>query len=127
MVPAYFKVFFFLKTTGTGVPGGLAVKDRALSLLWHEFDPWPGKFCMPQAQPKHKTKQQQEKKTKPKPKQPQVPALNIFELLVGILSFSLTIPTDCVSFCMARNVSCFLCTPWTILLPRRPTEAFPHH
>ena len=22
-------------------PGGLEVKDPALSLLWHRFDPWP--------------------------------------------------------------------------------------
>ena len=22
-------------------PGGLAVKDSVLSLLWHEFNPWP--------------------------------------------------------------------------------------
>ena len=25
-------------------PGGLAVKDLALSLLWQEFNPWPGNF-----------------------------------------------------------------------------------
>ena len=25
--------------------GGLAVKDLALSLLWHGFDPLPGNFC----------------------------------------------------------------------------------
>lgn len=23
-------------------PGGLAVQDSALSLLWHRFKPWPG-------------------------------------------------------------------------------------
>ena len=23
------------------------VKDPVLSLLWHEFDPWPGRFCRP--------------------------------------------------------------------------------
>ena len=28
-------------------PGGLAVKDSALSLPWLGFDPWSGKFCMP--------------------------------------------------------------------------------
>ena len=34
-------------------PGGLMVKDLALSLLWHrslrwwEFDPWSQNFCMP--------------------------------------------------------------------------------
>ena len=33
-------------------PGGLAVKDPAMSvlwlwlLLWHRFYPWPGNFCM---------------------------------------------------------------------------------
>ena len=34
-------------------PGGLAVKDPVLSLLWQRFDPWPGNF---QVQPK-KTQQ----------------------------------------------------------------------
>ena len=29
-------------------------KDLALSLLWHGFDPWPGKFCMPWAWSKKK-------------------------------------------------------------------------
>ena len=28
------------------------VKDLALSRLWLGFDPWPGNFCMPGAQPK---------------------------------------------------------------------------
>ena len=28
------------------------VKDLVLSLLWLEFSPWPGNFCMPQVQPK---------------------------------------------------------------------------
>ena len=23
------------------------LKDLALSLLWHGFDPWPGNFCVP--------------------------------------------------------------------------------
>ena len=38
------------------------VKEPALlllwlgSLLWHEFDPWPRNFCMPQVQPKKKRK-----------------------------------------------------------------------
>ena len=27
-------------------PGGLAVKDLMLSLLWHGFSPWPGTFHM---------------------------------------------------------------------------------
>ena len=36
-------------------PGGLVVKDLLTSsLLWHESDPWPGNFCMLQAQPKKK-------------------------------------------------------------------------
>ena len=30
------------------------VKDLVLSLLWHGFDPWPGKFCMPQSWRKSK-------------------------------------------------------------------------
>ena len=28
-------------------PGGLAVKDSVLSLLWLRFDPWPGNFHVP--------------------------------------------------------------------------------
>ena len=28
-------------------PGGLAVEDLALSLLWLGFSPWPENFCMP--------------------------------------------------------------------------------
>ena len=27
--------------------GGLAVKDLAWSLLWHGFEPWPRKICLP--------------------------------------------------------------------------------
>lgn len=40
--------------------GGLVFKDPVLSLLWlksllwYKFDPWPEKFCMPEAQPKEK-------------------------------------------------------------------------
>jgi len=26
-------------------PGGIVVKDPALSFLWHGFNPWPGVFC----------------------------------------------------------------------------------
>ena len=33
-------------------PGGWAVKDLALSLLWPGFDPWPRNFCMPWEWPK---------------------------------------------------------------------------
>ena len=36
------------------LPGGLAVKDLALSLLWLRFDLWPSNFHMQQAQPKEK-------------------------------------------------------------------------
>ena len=42
------------------------VKDLALSLLqlrlppWCGFDPWPGNFCMPKAQPKKETETAQE-------------------------------------------------------------------
>ena len=38
------------------------LKDSTLSLLWlglllwREFDPWPGNFCMPHVQPKKKEK-----------------------------------------------------------------------
>ena len=37
-------------------PGGLMVKDPALSLLWLGFDPWPGNFRMPGAAEKKKKK-----------------------------------------------------------------------
>ena len=33
-------------------PGGLDVKNLALSLLWHEFNPWPRNFHMLQVWPK---------------------------------------------------------------------------
>ena len=36
------------------------VKDLTLSLLWHRFDPQPGNFCMPWAQPKEKKSKQYE-------------------------------------------------------------------
>ena len=32
-------------------PGGLVVKDLVLSLLWLEFDPMPGKFCIQWVRP----------------------------------------------------------------------------
>ena len=32
------------------------VKDPALSLLWIEFDPWPGNFCVPWIPPKIRVK-----------------------------------------------------------------------
>ena len=40
-------------------PGGLAIKDLVLSLLWLmlllwlRFSPWPENFCVPQVQPKN--------------------------------------------------------------------------
>ena len=37
-------------------PGGLAVMDSTLFLLWLRFHPWPGKFCMLQAWQKKKKK-----------------------------------------------------------------------
>lgn len=45
-------------------PGGPAVKDPCLSLLWllsqlwHRFTPWPRNFCKPRVQPKKKKNQQ---------------------------------------------------------------------
>ena len=36
-----------------GFPGGLAVKDSALSLLWLGFSPWSGNFML-WARPKQK-------------------------------------------------------------------------
>ena len=35
-------------------PGGLAVKESVLSLLWPGCSSWPGNFHMPQAWPKKK-------------------------------------------------------------------------
>ena len=45
-------------------PSGLAVKDLVLSLLWLRFDPWPGYFCMLQAQQKKKKKKKKIKENK---------------------------------------------------------------
>ena len=45
-------------------PGGLAVKDSMLPLLWLEFDHWPRIFCVLQAQPKKKKKAKQTKQNK---------------------------------------------------------------
>ena len=42
------------------IPGGLAVKNLALSLLWHGFD--PGNFHKPQAQPKKENKKEKKGK-----------------------------------------------------------------
>ena len=39
------------RKAGQEFPGGLAIKDSALSLLWLGFNPWPGNFCMPGAHP----------------------------------------------------------------------------
>ena len=40
-------------------PGGRVVKDPALSLLWHSFDPWPGTFPVPWGRVKGLPKQRQ--------------------------------------------------------------------
>lgn len=37
-------------------PGGLAVQDPALSLLWHRFSIWPGNLHMLRVQSKKKKK-----------------------------------------------------------------------
>ena len=50
-------------------PGGLAVKDMALSQLWHEFDPWPKDFHKPRAWPRNKQKNKPKKKKKKKKQQ----------------------------------------------------------
>ena len=53
----------FVKVIVEEFPGGLVVKDLALSLLWlrsplwHRFDPWPGKFHILSGQPKKKKKE----------------------------------------------------------------------
>ena len=41
-------------------PGGLAVKDSVLSLLWVGFDPWPRNFCTPWVQQSKQTKDAKE-------------------------------------------------------------------
>ena len=38
------------------------VKDLALSLLWHGFDPWPGKFYMLRGTAKKKKEREREKR-----------------------------------------------------------------
>ena len=40
-------------------PDGLAVKDLALLLLWHGFDPWSENFLMPWVLPKKKKKKKE--------------------------------------------------------------------
>ena len=42
------------------MPGGPAVKDSVLSLLWLGFDPWLGNFHMPWVQQKKKKKEEEE-------------------------------------------------------------------
>ena len=49
-----------------GFPGGLVVKDLALSLLLQEFNHCPGNFCMLPVQPKKKKKKKKSKKVKDK-------------------------------------------------------------
>jgi len=39
---------------GIEFPGGVAVKDLELSLLWFGLDPWLGNFCMLWVWPKIK-------------------------------------------------------------------------
>ena len=40
------------KKKGSFFPGGIAIKDSVLSLLWLRFNPWSRNFCTPQAGPK---------------------------------------------------------------------------
>lgn len=53
-----------LKKAKMEFPGGLLVKDLALSLvwlellLWREFDSWPGNFSMTRVHPKKKEKKE---------------------------------------------------------------------
>ena len=39
--PTYYYSNLSIKYSKEEFPGGLVVKDPALSLLWHRFDPWP--------------------------------------------------------------------------------------
>ena len=43
-------------------PGGLAVKDLALLLLWLRFNPWPRNICVSGALTKEKKKEKERKK-----------------------------------------------------------------
>ena len=43
-------------------PGGLAVKDLALLLLWLGFNPWPRNICVSGALTKEKKKKRKVKK-----------------------------------------------------------------
>ena len=57
----YFVFFLFMssceqKLRVLELPSNLAIKDSALSLLWHKFDPWPRDFLMPRAQPRKNIK-----------------------------------------------------------------------
>ena len=45
-----------------GVPGWPSSKDPVLSLLWHGFNPWPGKFHMPWMWPKKKKRRRKKQK-----------------------------------------------------------------
>ena len=38
------------------LPGGLVVKELALSPLWLRLNPWPRNFCMPRVQTEKKKK-----------------------------------------------------------------------
>ena len=42
------------KEGGLGLSWCPEAKGPALSLLWPEFDPWPGNFCMPRVWPEKK-------------------------------------------------------------------------
>ena len=46
-----------MNETDQEFPGGLTVRELALSLLWHRFDSWPGNFHTLQVCLKNKTKQ----------------------------------------------------------------------
>ena len=50
-----------LKLENERVPGGLAVKDSALPLLWLGFDSRSWNFCVPWAWPKKKKKKDSER------------------------------------------------------------------
>ena len=49
-----------IRNTGE-FPGGLMVKELALSLLRCGFDPWPGIFRMSWVEPKNKEKRKKRK------------------------------------------------------------------
>ena len=71
------------------------VKELALPLLWHRFNPWPRSFCMPKRKKKKKEKAKKKKKERiinsPSPMPPILflPLGNVILYLIVLLNTSL--------------------------------------